>query len=170
MLIFLIPLVYAQETCKTDKDLCNHVDYLVSICKSYKTDVPQDSTQVAQYKLTERDLFQQQLDAIFQPNMYYEKVEFRLDSMEPNNPNDIKTEDITKTSDMFWFLFAYKMTTTQAVYNICGEMKTTFVERFREDIMSEEEWKLMVSNQLKPFVQISLVNEPSLTFYNPDEG
>lgn len=168
MLIFLIPLVYAQETCKTDKNLCNHVDYVASICKRYKTDVPQDSTQTAQYKLNERELFHKQLDAIFQENKHYKEIKFQLDSMEPNNPDDIETEEITKTSG--GFLFAYKLTTTHAITNICGEMKITFVERFREDIMSVEEWELMVSDQLEPFVQIYLVNNPSVTVYDPDAG
>lgn len=36
--------------------------------------------------------------------------------------------------------------------------------------MSVEEWELMVSDQLEPFVQIYLVNNPSVTVYDPDAG
>ena len=166
----LFSLVNAQETCKTNADFCNNVDYTAPICKAYKTKVPQDASEKTQLKNEEQNLLQIELNDLFEQNKYFDEAIFTLTSFEPVNPDDIQSEDITKTSGLNGYLFAYKMITTHAPMNICGQMKLKFFERFREEIKTEEEWKLLIENQLQSFEQISLTSDPTLEIYDPDAG
>ena len=166
----LFSLVNAQETCETNVDLCNNVDYTASICKVYKTKVPQDGTHETQLKNEEQSLLTTELNTIFEQTKYFDEAIFTLTSFHPVNPEDIQSEDITKTSESNGFLFAYKMITTHAVMNVCGKMKLKFFEHFREEIKTEEEWNLLVENQLQSLEQVSLVSDPTLEMYDPDAG
>ena len=165
----LFSLLNAQETCETNADLCNNVDYTASVCKVYKTKVPQDGIHETQLKNEEQNLLTTELNAIFEQNKYFDEAIFTLTSFHPVNPEDIQSENIRKTSEN-GHLFAYKMITTHALMNVCGQMKLKFFERFREEIKTEEDWKLLVENQLQSLEKVSLVSESKLEIYDPDAG
>ena len=171
-LVVILGIANGEETCENDAELCNNIDYTSAICRQYKTNVYQDAAEKQVLLAAEKSKMANELRAIFGQGDYsknFLKAEFEIDSLEPNNPADIQSEEING-SGKNGFFFAYTMTTTHALMNICGRMKVTHVERFREPILSENEWQQIVENQLALYDQMSLGGNPTMEIYNPNAG
>ena len=171
-LVVVLGIANGEETCENDAELCNNIDYTSAICRQYKTNVYQDAAEKQVLLAAEKSKMANELRAIFGQGDYsknFLKAEFEIDSLEPNNPADIQSEEING-SGKNGFFFAYTMTTTHALMNICGRMKVTHVERFREPILSENEWQQIVENQLALYDQMSLGGNPTMEIYNPNAG
>ena len=172
VLVAILCTANGEETCENDAELCNNIDYTSAICRQYKTDVYQDAAEKQLLLGVEKSKMENELRAIFGQGDYsknFVKAEFEIDSLEPNNPADIQSEDISGSGNNGFF-FAYTMITTHALMNICGRMKVTYIERFRESILSEEEWQQIIEDQLTPFDQMTLAGNPTLEIYNPNAG
>ena len=60
--------------------------------------------------------------------------------------------------------------TTEALMNICGSVKITLTERFREEVKTEDEWQSLVETQLE---EVPAYQEPSsvtIKFVDPNQG
>ena len=132
---------------------CKHVVYRASICKSYLTTVAMTEAEENEQKLAETALINSELETLFESNKYYQgkldtlrlrlvelaeskrfiESEFLLGSITPENPEDIITDIQSGTSNEGFF-FEYKVMTTEALMNICGSVKITLTERFREEV------------------------------------
>jgi len=89
-----------------------------------------------------------------------------LSSIEPNNPDDIVTELISRTNAE-GFYFEYTLKTTEALMDICGTVKVIFTERFRESVKTEAEWQTLIEDELSTLVAVETANA-RIRLYDPN--
>ena len=168
MLPLFFSLAFSQETCSTNNDACNYIEYRNTACKTYKTAVAQNAAEADLLNIAESELLNTELADLLSNNKYYRGVEFVLSSIDPNNPDDIVTEFISKTNDD-GFYFEYILKTTEALMDICGTVKVTFTERFREPIKTETEWQALIEDELLALVAVESSNA-RIRLYDPNAG
>lgn len=155
------------ETCETANAACNYVEYRNTICKNYKTAVAQDAAEADLLNTAESELLTSELGAIFANNKYFKEVDFRLSSIEPNNPADIVTELLSGTSDKGYY-WEYTVKTTEAIMNICGSLTLTMTERFREPVKTVDEWASLIEDEIAQLV--STTASARVRLYDPNTG
>ena len=168
MLSLFFGLAFSQETCLTSNAVCKYIEYRSAACKTYKTAVPQNAAEADLLDISESEVLNTELSGLLSNNKYYRSVEFVLSSIEPNNPDDIVTELISKTNAE-GFYFEYTLKTTEALMDICGTVKVIFTERFREPIKTETEWQTLIEDELSTLVAVESANA-RIRLYDPNAG